>query len=148
VFALKSLLQGRYLIFLSNWQPLFLGQLEKRAIIDMTIENAALAQGSVVLITGVNGLVGSHVADQVLLHGYKVRGTVRNAEKNSWMVDFFAQRYGKGKFELVEIPDLTTEGAFTEAVKGKIYEMLTTSYALRLLCCMAGLTHLHRHEQE
>lgn len=86
----------------------------------MTIENPALAQGSVVLITGVNGLVGSHVADQVLLHGYKVRGTVRNAEKNSWMVDFFTQRYGKGNFELIQIPDLTKDGAFSEVVKGKL----------------------------
>lgn len=86
---------------------------------NMTIENPALPPDSVVLITGVNGLVGSHVADQVLLHGYKVRGAVRNAKKNGWMVDFFGSRYGQGKFELVEIPDLTKEGAFVEAVKGR-----------------------------
>lgn len=85
----------------------------------MTIENSALPRDSVVLITGVNGLVGSHVADQVLLHGYKVRGAVRNAKKNEWMVDFFGSRYGQDKFELVEIPDLTKEGAFVEAVKGR-----------------------------
>lgn len=87
----------------------------------MAIQNAALPKESVVLITGVNGLVGSHVADQVLLHGYKVRGTVRNAKKNEWMVEFFGLRYGKGKFELIEVPDLTKEGAFIEAVKGQLW---------------------------
>jgi nucleoside-diphosphate-sugar epimerase len=64
----------------------------------MAIQNASLPQESVILITGVNGLVGSHVADQVLLHGYKVLGTVRNAKKNDWLVEFFRLRYGEGKF--------------------------------------------------
>ena len=78
----------------------------------------AIPQGSVVLVTGVNGLVGSHVADKLLLHGYNVRGTVRNVQKTSWMIDYFGERYGKGKFELVEVPDITKEDAFDQAVKG------------------------------
>lgn len=34
------------------------------------------------------------------------------------MISFFESRYGAGKFELIEIPDLTKEGAFVDAVKG------------------------------
>ncbi|KAK5049350.1 hypothetical protein LTR84_004279 [Exophiala bonariae] len=84
----------------------------------MPIENPALPPDSIVLITGVNGLVGSHVADQVLLHGYRVRGVVRNLKKHEWMIAFFASRYGADRFSLTEIADLTKAGAFVDAVKG------------------------------
>ncbi|KAH8746065.1 hypothetical protein F5883DRAFT_721671 [Diaporthe sp. PMI_573] len=53
-----------------------------------------------------------------LEHGYKVRGTVRDTEKNAWLQVVFDKKYGKGSFELFKIPDLTAEGAFDEAVKG------------------------------
>lgn len=78
----------------------------------------ALATGSKVLVTGVNGLLGSHVADQLLEHGYKVRGTVRDVQKNNWMVDFFKRKFGEGLFELVEVRDIAQDGAFDRAVKG------------------------------
>jgi nucleoside-diphosphate-sugar epimerase len=75
--------------------------------------------GSRVLVTGINGLIGAHVADQILSAGYIVRGTVRNTEKNSWVIDVFEKKYGKGKVELVQVEDLTAEGAFDDAMKGK-----------------------------
>ena len=50
--------------------------------------------------------------------GYKVRGTVRNVEKASWMQKNFDKSYGKNTFELVSVADLAHEGAFDEAVKG------------------------------
>tara|TARA_R110002060_G_scaffold45735_6_gene57067 strand:- start:818 stop:1042 length:225 start_codon:yes stop_codon:yes gene_type:complete len=50
--------------------------------------------------------------------GYKVRGTVRNVEKASWMQKKFDKSYGKNNFELVPVADLAHEGAFDEAVKG------------------------------
>ncbi|TLD37912.1 hypothetical protein E2P81_ATG03587 [Venturia nashicola] len=70
------------------------------------IPNPILPQGSLILVTGVNGFIGSHIADQFLLAGYRVRGAVRDALKNAWMATFFDGRYGKERFELMEIKDL------------------------------------------
>ncbi|EEU37848.1 uncharacterized protein NECHADRAFT_54734 [Fusarium vanettenii 77-13-4] len=82
------------------------------------LDNPAVPKGSTVLITGANGLLGSHIADQFLEYGYKVRGTVRDTEKNAWLQALFDKKYGKGNFELFKVADLTAEGAFDEAVKG------------------------------
>lgn len=49
--------------------------------------------------------------------GYKVRGTVRDPDKASWMKDRFEQ-YGKSNFELVAVDDMAADGAFDDAVKG------------------------------
>ncbi|KAF2428314.1 aldehyde reductase [Tothia fuscella] len=81
-----------------------------------TTKNPALPPGSLVLITGVNGFIGSHVADQTLRAGYKVRGTVRDVVKNKWVQDLFGEAYGKGNFELVEIKDFTAEGVYDEVL--------------------------------
>jgi nucleoside-diphosphate-sugar epimerase len=83
------------------------------------VQNPALPAGSTVLVTGVNGLIGSHVADQLLKAGYRVRGTVRNVQKTKWAQNLFDKLYGGGKFELVEIKDLTADGVFDEALKGE-----------------------------
>ncbi|GKT75575.1 aldehyde reductase [Colletotrichum tofieldiae] len=83
-----------------------------------SINESAIPKGSTVLVTGANGLVGSHVADQFLKFGYKVRGTVRDVNKNTWLSDVFDKTYGKGKFELASIPDMATDGAFDKAIKG------------------------------
>lgn len=82
------------------------------------IENPAIPKGSTVLITGVNGFLASHAADQFVQQGYKVRGTVRNLEKNAWMPAYFDKTYGEGNFELVAVPDMTAKDAYVEAVKG------------------------------
>ncbi|KAK7716924.1 hypothetical protein SLS64_002467 [Diaporthe eres] len=82
------------------------------------LDNPAVPKGSTVLVTGANGLLGSHIADQFLEYGYKVRGTVRDTEKNAWLQALFDKKYGKGSFELFKVADLTSEGAFDEAVKG------------------------------
>lgn len=83
------------------------------------LEGAILPKGSLILVTGVNGYVGSHVADQFLQHGYKIRGTVRDAKKNAWVASYFDKHYGTGKFELVEIQDLTDLEAIKKALQGK-----------------------------
>lgn len=77
-----------------------------------------IPKGSTVLVTGANGYIGSHVVDQLLLAGYKVRGTVRDATKAKWAHDLFEKRYGPGKFESVVVPDMTVDGAYDEAAKG------------------------------
>jgi len=75
-------------------------------------------KGSLVLVTGANGFIGSHVVDQLLGQGIKVRGTVRSQEKGKWAQDYFDEKYGKGKLELVIVSDFSKPGAYNEAVKG------------------------------
>ncbi|GKT83256.1 aldehyde reductase [Colletotrichum tofieldiae] len=58
-----------------------------------SINESAIPKGSTVLVTGANGLVGSHVADQFLKFGYKVRGTVRDVNKNTWLSDVFDKTF-------------------------------------------------------
>jgi nucleoside-diphosphate-sugar epimerase len=77
-----------------------------------------LPPSSLILITGVNGLVASHLAALALSSGYRVRGTVRSIPKASWMLDHFSALHGPDKFTLVEVPDLSGPGAFDDAVKG------------------------------
>ena len=77
-----------------------------------------IAPGSWILVTGANGYIASHVADQLLEAGYKVRGTVRDIKKNSWLPELFDQKYGPGKFEMVVVEDMTVPDAFDEATKG------------------------------
>ncbi|KAM0425855.1 hypothetical protein ACHAPT_008793 [Fusarium lateritium] len=81
------------------------------------ISNPAVPPDSLVLVTGVNGFLGSHISDQFLQHGYKVRGTVRNLEKCEWLIKYFETKYGAGRFELVKVSDMAAEGAFHEAIR-------------------------------
>ncbi|KFY82364.1 hypothetical protein V500_10591 [Pseudogymnoascus sp. VKM F-4518 (FW-2643)] len=78
------------------------------------LNNAVIPKGSLVLVTGANGLMGSHVAKQFLEYGYKVRGTVRDTTKFSWLLELFQKDYGKDSFELVQVDDLSAKGAFDE----------------------------------
>lgn len=70
------------------------------------------------LVTGFNGFIGSHIAQQLLEQGYKVRGTVRTEAKGKWIKDMLENKYGAGKVELAVVPDMAVKGAFNEAVKG------------------------------
>jgi nucleoside-diphosphate-sugar epimerase len=74
--------------------------------------------GATVFVTGVNGLIGSHIADQLLKRGYNVRGAVRNSEKHKYLIEYFEDKYKEAKFELVEVPDMTVEGCYDNLVDG------------------------------
>ncbi|GAP86657.1 putative aldehyde reductase II [Rosellinia necatrix] len=74
--------------------------------------------GSTILVTGVNGLIASWVADRLLRAGYRVRGTVRSVARCSWMEPFFSNRYGPSRFELVEVSDFGAPGAWDLPVRG------------------------------
>ena len=93
----------------------------------LSVDQYAVPQGSLVLVTGVNGFIASHIADQFLRYGYKVRGTTRNTEKNAWLSAFFSKKYGPGSFELVSVPDMVAPGAFDDAVKGAAAVVHTAS---------------------
>ena len=79
-----------------------------------------IPKGSLVLVTGANGFIGSHVVDQLLLAGYNVRGTVRAESKAGWLKEYFGKKQTAGKFEVAIVPDMAAKGAFNEAVKGKV----------------------------
>lgn len=89
---------------------------------DITIppSPAALPPGSLILITGANGLLASLLCATLLAAGYRVRGTVRSpARKHAWLADVFSATYGSpGRFELFEVPDMAAPGAFEQAVRG------------------------------
>jgi hypothetical protein len=85
----------------------------------------ALPLGSTILVTGVNGYVGSHVADRLLDSGYKVRGTVRDMQKHGWLVELFNKRYGQGRFELMQVEDMARPSAFDSALEGLLGSSLT-----------------------
>ncbi|WAO95668.1 Epimerase domain-containing protein [Fusarium falciforme] len=78
----------------------------------------AVPRDSIVLVTGANGFLGSHISDQFLHHGYRVRGTVRNLEKNAWLEKHFEGKYGAGRFDLVQVADMAAERAFHAVIKG------------------------------
>ncbi|EED86030.1 predicted protein [Postia placenta Mad-698-R] len=69
-----------------------------------------------VLVTGANGFVATWVVYSLLEHGYSVRASVRSEGKGAHLCKIFAS-YGD-KFELAIVPDITSPGAFDEAVKG------------------------------
>lgn len=77
-----------------------------------------LPKGSLILVTGINGFAASHVANELLQRGYRVRGTARNEQKGSYMSDMYQKLYGTDAFEPVVVPDLNIAGALDEAVKG------------------------------
>ncbi|KAG5300569.1 aldehyde reductase II [Histoplasma ohiense] len=81
-------------------------------------ENLAIPLGSLVLVTGANGFIASHVIDQLLQANFRVRGTVRKLTTGLWLSDYFCSKYGPGKFDLVEVPDMAVPHAYDEAVKG------------------------------
>ncbi|TEA14607.1 Aldehyde reductase 2 [Colletotrichum sidae] len=77
-----------------------------------------IPEGSTVLVTGVNGFIGSHVCAQFLQLGFSVRGTVRDVGKCAWVEELMERQGGTGVFSLVSLPDLEEEGAFDPLVEG------------------------------
>jgi nucleoside-diphosphate-sugar epimerase len=74
--------------------------------------------GAIVFVTGVNGLIGSHIADQLLKRGYNVRGAVRDTGKHEYLIEYFHDKYHAAEFELVDVPDMTVEGCYDNVVNG------------------------------
>lgn len=68
-----------------------------------------------VLLTGINGFIGSHILDTLLAHGISVRGIVRTRKKADQVQSDFPSAGSKLSFAIV--PDITTPGAFDEAFK-------------------------------
>ena len=63
-------------------------------------------------------VTGIHIVDQLLDHGYRVRGTVRDAEKAVWTSKYFKDKYGVGRYTTAIIQDMANQFAFDIAVRG------------------------------
>lgn len=73
-----------------------------------------------ILISGVNGYIAARTAKYFLDKGHSVRGTVRKLSSAQPLIDGPLKEFAQdGRFEVVEVPDITVDGAFDEAVKGK-----------------------------
>ncbi|KAK0708693.1 hypothetical protein B0H67DRAFT_648723 [Lasiosphaeris hirsuta] len=84
----------------------------------MAEPETSIPKGSLVLVTGATGSLATHVIKAFLERGYKVRGTVRDLARASWLVeDLFKTYADRGDFELVVVRTLADEHAFDEAVK-------------------------------
>jgi dihydroflavonol-4-reductase len=78
-----------------------------------------------VLVTGASGFIASHIVDQLLSAGYRVRGTVRSPS-SSKHAHLTALPGALDRLELVGA-DLLTPHAFDEAVAGCEYVLHTAS---------------------
>jgi len=82
------------------------------------IQSPLIVPGALILVTAGNGLIASHIVDQLLHYGYHVRTTVRSESRSSWMNSLFAARHPNSSFELVEVPDINAAGCYDAAVVG------------------------------
>ena len=83
-----------------------------------------ISQEATVLVTGVGGFLGGHVALQLLKQGYSVRGTIRQKTKASAVMSRFPT-FGD-KIVLVEA-DLDCDNGWDDAVAGCSYVIHTAS---------------------
>ncbi|KAK0199488.1 D-lactaldehyde dehydrogenase [Desarmillaria ectypa] len=67
-----------------------------------------------ILVTGVNGYIGSWIARTLLERGTTVRGTVRDEKKGRYLKELFSSY--EDRFQLVEVPNIMADGAFDKAV--------------------------------
>lgn len=80
-----------------------------------------IIMSDLVLLTGISGFVGSHVALQLLKEGYRVRGSVRNLEKSE-KVRQTLKAHGAdiSQLEFVAL-DLNEDEGWQEAMQGARY---------------------------
>ncbi|PVF97744.1 NAD-binding protein [Serendipita vermifera] len=76
----------------------------------------AISTSSKVLLTGASGFLGAQILKTLLDQGFFVRVAVRSESKTTYIRSHFHEY--DGKFEFVIVKDITTPGAFDEAVKG------------------------------
>ncbi|KAF7192056.1 NAD-dependent epimerase/dehydratase terH [Pseudocercospora fuligena] len=82
---------------------------------DTKRDELALPKGSLILVTGASGYIGSHVVNEALEAGYKVRGTARSQEKADKTKKIFNNN---PDYSTAIVEDFQHEGTFDEAVKG------------------------------
>jgi nucleoside-diphosphate-sugar epimerase len=69
-----------------------------------------------ILLTGANGFLGSHILSQLLTSGHSVRAIVRSQSKALKIASDFPI-YSLPHLSFAIVPDITTPGAFNDAVQ-------------------------------
>ncbi|KAK6379990.1 hypothetical protein LTS17_006064 [Exophiala oligosperma] len=77
----------------------------------------AANEDKIVLITGINGYIATHIGVQLLRKGYKVRGTSRSSATQTHLLSG-AFKGHDSRYEHAVVPDITAPGAFDSAVRG------------------------------
>ncbi|KAJ5431746.1 NAD-dependent epimerase/dehydratase [Penicillium cf. griseofulvum] len=75
-----------------------------------------LPRGSRILVTGVNGFIGSNVVHSLLELGFKVRGTVRSAKP--WLDKMFREKFGQDSYESVVLANFENVDTLVEVMDG------------------------------
>ena len=73
--------------------------------------------GKVVLVSGINGYIATHIGLQLLSKGYTVRGTSRSSSTKGHLLTGAFQGFD-AQFEHHEVKDIAASGVFDEAVRG------------------------------
>lgn len=82
---------------------------------------------TIVLVTGISGFLGGHVALHLLKSGYQVRGSIRNLERSGHVRATLAnQGADTSKLEIVAL-DLTRDDGWDDAMSGARYLVHTAS---------------------
>ncbi|KAH9221212.1 hypothetical protein DL95DRAFT_382081 [Leptodontidium sp. 2 PMI_412] len=74
------------------------------------------SNGKTVLVTGINGYIASVLGLHLLSKGYSLRGTTRRASSAEPLLKGPYALYSE-RVKIYEVPDMTIDGAFDEAVK-------------------------------
>ena len=83
----------------------------------MTLIAKSMLTSSTILITGADGFIGSHLTEELVRQGYKVRAFVMYNSFNSWGWLDHCGPYVKGQFE-VFAGDIRDPHGVKEAMKG------------------------------
>lgn len=81
------------------------------------VEDPSLPRDSLILVTGASTFQGTHICDQLLEHGYRVRGVVPTPERAVTTAKFFMDKFGSGRYTTAIIPDTVPQNAFDIATK-------------------------------
>ncbi|KAL6242604.1 hypothetical protein RBB50_010250 [Rhinocladiella similis] len=85
--------------------------------LDSAAAGGAANKGKIVLVTGINGYIATHIGLQLLQKGYTVRGTSRSSAAQTHLLSGAFQGYDS-QYEHAVVPDITAAGAFDSAVRG------------------------------
>jgi uncharacterized protein YbjT (DUF2867 family) len=77
----------------------------------------AIPKGSWVLVTGATGYLATHLIHEFFVLDYKVKKSARNTQKADHTRKLFVQ-HGSSNYDCTVVPNMATDGAFEEAVKG------------------------------
>lgn len=82
-----------------------------------------------VLVTGASGYLASHIVQQLVRGGYKVRGTVRSLKNEAKVKPIRDLGTEENPVELCEA-NLTDESSWLPAIKGFVYHALSAFHFL------------------